>query len=100
VPFGRVVHSFLELLYDFAVKLRVQDEQGTGSTKPRRPLVSLVDDGVSMPILDGRMRGIRQSVNVISTREKRHQSVVQSTHEAALEVVNLADLRRREREVS
>jgi hypothetical protein len=52
-----------------------------------------------MPILDGRMRGIRQSVSV-STREKRHQSVVQSTHEAALEVVNLADLRRRELEVS
>jgi hypothetical protein len=53
-----------------------------------------------MPILDGRMRGIRQSVNVISAQEKRHQSVIQSTHEAALEVVNLADLRRRELEVS
>ena len=54
VPFGRVVHSFLELLYD-----SVQDEQGIQARPtPARPLVSWVDDGGSMPILDGRMRGI------------------------------------------
>jgi hypothetical protein len=52
--FGRVVHSFLELLYD-----SVQDEQGIQARPtPARPLVSWVDDGGSMPILDGRMRGI------------------------------------------
>jgi hypothetical protein len=58
--FGRVVHAFLELLYDFAVEVTgVQDEEGYRLDQPpRRPLVSWVDDGGSMPILDGRMRGI------------------------------------------
>ena len=54
MPFGRVVHSFLELLYD-----SVQDSRGYRLDQPplgRWFLGSMMV--VAMPILDGRMRGI------------------------------------------
>jgi hypothetical protein len=70
VPFGRVVHSFLELLYD-----SVHDEY---RPSPRRPLVSWIDDGGNMP----------------------RTVILQSTHEAALDVLDLAGLKHRALELT
>src|ERR1700730_6711506 len=70
---------------------------------PRRPLVSWIDDGGSMPIPDGRMRGIRSIRErdfLLGRVRSWHDStaqptILQSTHEAALDVVDLAAAARR-----
>ena len=74
-----------------------------------------VDDGGSMPVPDGRMRGIYgQSVNMVFYLGESGAGpiqplrpaisappvILQSTHEAALDVVDLADLKHRALELS
>ena len=70
---------------------------------PRRLLEFRVVDGGSMSVPDGGMRGTR------SVRERGFSPeptisappvILQLTHEAALDVVDLADLKRRELELS
>ena len=109
-PFGRVVHSFLELLYD-----SVHDEWGCRLDQVREGHWFL---GSMMVVAClSRTAGCAaygQSVNVISTWESPEMArfdrlqpsisgppvTLQSTHEAALEVVDLADLKRRALELT
>jgi hypothetical protein len=72
-----------------------------------------IDDGGGIPVRDGRMRGIfGQSVNVVFYLGESGAGpplqpsistppvILQSTHEAALDVVDLADLKHRALELS
>ena len=78
---------------------------------PRRPLVSWVVDGDSMPVPnDARHAVIRERDFLLGRVQSWSDSTVasisgapvtlQSTHEAALDVVDLADHKRRELELS
>ena len=75
----------------------------------------MIDDGGSMPVPDGRVRGIRSirerdfllgrvrswpESTVCSHQFGGPPVTLQSTHEAAPEVVDLADLKRRELELT
>src|SRR6476619_2530041 len=55
---------------------------------PRRPLVSWIDDGGSMPVPDGEMRGIRSIHFLLGRVRRRASRHLQSTHEAGLDVVD------------
>jgi hypothetical protein len=116
VPFGRVVHAFLELLYDIAVEVTgVQDEQGCRLDQVRAGrwiLGSLMMVACLSPTAGCAVYG--QSVNMVfylespqAARFDRLQPSIsappvtlRSTHEAALDVVDVVDLKRRELELS
>jgi hypothetical protein len=82
---------------------------------PRRPLVSWIDDGGSIPFPDGRMRGIGSirerdfllgrvrswtRIDRLQPSSGRPPVTLQSTHEAAPDVVDFADLKRRALELT
>jgi hypothetical protein len=109
------VRAFLELLYDIAVEVRgVQDEQGCRLDQVRVGRWILG----SMMVVACLFRtagcvAYRQSVNVFYLGESgagpirplqpsisAPPVILQSTHEAALDVVDLADLKRRALELS
>jgi hypothetical protein len=113
---AEVVHAFLELLYDIAVEVRgVQDEQGCRLDQVRVGRWTLG----SMMVVACLCRttgcaAYGQSVNVVFYLGESGAGpirplqpsisappvILQSTHEAALDVVDLADLKRRALELS
>jgi hypothetical protein len=113
---AEVVHAFLELLYDIAVELSgVQDEQGCRLDRVRvagflgslmvvaclSPTAGCAAYGqyVKRGFLQGRVRSWPDST--VAANDQRASCVImQSTHEAALDVVDLADLKRRELELT
>ena len=102
---SEVVHPSSSFLYDIAVEVSgVQDEQGCGLDQVRVgcwSLGSLMVVACPSPTAGCAAHG--QFVNVVLVRSQRSARLLSSsqlTHEAALDVVDLADLKRRELELS
>ena len=115
VPFGRVVHAFLELLDDIAVEVTgVQDEQGCRLDQVRVDWIlgSLMVVACLSPTAGCAAYGqyvkrgflLERSgagpIRPLQPTISPPPVIMQSTHEAALDVVDLADLKRRELELT
>jgi hypothetical protein len=113
---AEVVHAFLELLYDIAVEVKgVQDEQGCRLDQVRVGRWTLgsmmvvaclsrtagcAADGQSQNVVFYLGESGAGPIRPLQPLISAPPVILQSTHEAALDVVDLADLKRRALELS